>query len=86
MSERTGEQTGVIEMPKICAQESIVVTSVFREQFSERKCERIGVFELPKISNQESLEIVKSIPQERIVEAVENIPQERISVRRSTAR
>ena len=44
-SGRTGEQIGVIEMPKIFVQESVVVANVPQEQSSERKGEQIGVIE-----------------------------------------
>ena len=54
-------------MPKISGQDSVVVTFVPLEQSSERKGEPIRVIELPKISCRESAEVVKIIPQERIL-------------------
>ena len=47
MSGRTREQIGVVEMPMISGQESVVVTDVPQEQSSERKG---GDIELAKIS------------------------------------
>ena len=49
ISERTGEQFGVSEVPKNSGQENVVVTNVPQEQSSQRKGERIQVIELPKI-------------------------------------
>ena len=58
-------QIGVIEVPKISYQESVVVTIVFQEQSSERMGELREVTEVPKISHQESVEAVKLVHQER---------------------
>ena len=70
MSGRKGEQTEVIELPKISQQEGVeVIKIVPQERISERIYERSEVIDVPKISRQEN------------VEAVENVPDERISVR-----
>ena len=51
ISERMGEQSGAVEMPKMSLWSEILrgcVNSFHR--VSERMCERIGVIEVPKIS------------------------------------
>ena len=60
------------DLVKISNQESVEAVKSIpganrTEQSSERKGEPIGVIELPKISCRESAEVVKIIPQERIL-------------------
>ena len=60
--ERRCAEIGVIDVPKISGQDSVVVTIVPQEQSSEKTGEPIGVIELPKISCRESAEVVKICP------------------------